>query len=88
MQLADGAAGEPHIDPGNFLRDLEVGLSDLAGPAAILNAARRVVEGRPEHRHIADVGRWGENAPGNCDANAGFCGPTTLKLEGLPVVLI
>src|SRR5262249_9117455 len=30
----------------------------------------------------------GENAPGNCDASAGFCGPTTLKLDGLPVVLI
>src|SRR6516164_3312072 len=30
----------------------------------------------------------GENAAGNCDAIAGFCGPGSVKLDGLPVVLI
>ena len=34
----------------------EVGLRDLARPAAVLDAARRVVERRPEHRQVADVG--------------------------------
>src|SRR6516164_7452007 len=26
----------------------------------------------------------GENAPGNCEASAGFCGPGSVKLDGLP----
>src|SRR5262249_12184606 len=30
----------------------------------------------------------GENAAGNCEAIAGFCGPGSVKLDGLPVVLI
>src|SRR6516165_6647975 len=30
----------------------------------------------------------GENAPGNCDDSAGFCGPGSVKLDGFPVVLI
>src|SRR5271157_1068251 len=30
----------------------------------------------------------GENAPGNCEASAGFCGPGSVKLDGLAVVLI
>src|ERR1700682_506165 len=30
----------------------------------------------------------GENAAGNCDAMAGFCGPMSVTLAGLPVVLI
>jgi len=30
----------------------------------------------------------GENAAGNCDEIAAFCGPGSLKLDGLPVVLI
>ena len=30
----------------------------------------------------------GENAWGNCEAIAGFCGPGSVKLEGLPSVLI
>src|SRR5262245_28174442 len=30
----------------------------------------------------------GENASGSWDAMAGFCGPGSVKLDGLPVVLI
>src|SRR5260370_39744249 len=30
----------------------------------------------------------GEKALGNCDANVGFCGPGSVALAGLPVVLI
>src|SRR5262245_21333944 len=30
----------------------------------------------------------GENVLGNCEASAGFCGPGSVKLEGLPRVLI
>src|SRR5262245_9354626 len=30
----------------------------------------------------------GENALGNCEANGGFCGPGSVKLDGLFVVLI
>src|SRR5450631_1796583 len=30
----------------------------------------------------------GENAVGNCDAMAGFCGPMSVTLAGLPVVLM
>jgi hypothetical protein len=30
----------------------------------------------------------GENAAGNCDAMAGFCGPGSVTLAGLPVVLM
>jgi hypothetical protein len=30
----------------------------------------------------------GENALGNWEASAGFCGPGSVKLDGLPVVLI
>src|SRR5215472_10777230 len=30
----------------------------------------------------------GENALGNCEASAGFWGPGSVKLDGLPVVLI
>ena len=45
------------LTPADRLRDLKIVLRDLAGPAAVLDAARRVVEGGPEHRQSADVGR-------------------------------
>lgn len=44
MQLADAPACEPHVNPSDFLGDLEVELRDLACPAAVLDAPRRVVE--------------------------------------------
>jgi hypothetical protein len=40
VQLADAAAGEAHVDAGNLLRDGEIGLGDLARPAAVLDAPR------------------------------------------------
>ncbi len=57
VQLADAAAGQAHVDAGNLLGDLEIGLRDLPRPAAVLDAPRRIVEGGPEHRHVAHVGR-------------------------------
>ena len=57
VQLADAAAGEPHVDARDLLRDLEIVLRHLARPATILDAARRVVEGGPEHGQLADIGR-------------------------------
>src|ERR1700750_3448703 len=56
VQLTDGAGGKAHVDAGNLLRDLEISLGDLSRPAAVLNASWGIVEGRPEHRHVADVG--------------------------------
>ena len=63
VQLADAAAGEPHVDAGNLFRDREVRLRHLARPAAVLNAARRIVERGPEHRHVADIGRAAARTP-------------------------
>jgi hypothetical protein len=57
VQLTNGAGSEPHVDAGNLLRDLEIGLGDLSRPAAVLNASRGIVERRPEHRHVTDIGR-------------------------------
>jgi len=57
MQLANSPAREAHVDAGDFLRDLEIGLGDLSRPAAVLNAAWSIVEGSPEHRHVADGSR-------------------------------
>src|ERR1700761_5435892 len=61
MQLADPAPRQPHINAGDFLGNLEVVLSDLPRPAAVLYAPGRVVERGPEERQIADIGcRWRE----------------------------
>ena len=59
MQLADAAGGQAHIDAGDLLGNGEIGNCDLARPSAILDAFRRVVEGRPRCRHVADIGGRG-----------------------------
>ena len=59
MQFTDAAGGEPHVDAGNLAGDREVGLRDLASPAAVLDAPRREIKRGPELRHAANIrGRW------------------------------
>jgi hypothetical protein len=53
----NAAGRQPHVDAGNGVRDRERVLRHLTRPAAVLNAPRCVVEGRPGQRHVADIGR-------------------------------
>ena len=58
VELAESAAGEAHVDAGDFFREGELALGDLVGPAAALDAAVGEVEGVPEGARRCR-GRWG-----------------------------
>ena len=57
VQFPDPARIETHVHAGDGGGNLEVGLGDLSGPAAVLDAARRIVERGPELRKVSDISR-------------------------------
>ena len=57
VQVPDAARIETHVHAGDGGGNLEVVLGDLSGPAAVLDAARRVVERSPELRKASHIGR-------------------------------
>src|SRR5262249_998278 len=75
-------------DRGNFLGDVEMGLSHLSRPAAVLNAARALLKDAQNIGISPTSVGGGEKASGNCEANAGFCGPGSVTLAGLSLVLM
>ena len=87
MQFPHSTRVEAHVHAGNGIGDLEVRLSDLTGPAAVLDAPRRVVERGPEQRKIADVGGGRGKGLWELPQSAEFCGPGSTALRGLPWVL-
>jgi hypothetical protein len=57
VQFPDAARIETHVHARDGGGNLEVGLGDLTGPAAVLDAPRRVVERGPEQGKVSHVGR-------------------------------